>query len=349
MKSWIDSLLTVLAAEGEAMLVTVAATRGSAPREAATRMIVTPGALHGTIGGGHLEFEAVRIAREAMRECTVGAWLVRFPLAASLGQCCGGVATLMFQRVGARDAWPNALRQAIDEDGEAAIAVAIGSNTPCVVARAARCADAGSHSRAQSALRDAFSSTHPATRLVDENDCSWYIERMARPDFHIVVFGNGHVGRALVQVLSTLPCDVTWVDAREHDFPASVPGNASIVASDTPEDAIDDASTGSHFLVMTHSHTLDFDLTSRILARGDFRYLGLIGSASKRAQFERRLRARGFGADALKRMTCPIGSGATFPAIRSKEPGAIAIAVAAEILQLQEAICSAATGHRARA
>jgi xanthine dehydrogenase accessory factor len=172
---------------------------------------------------------------------------------------------------------------------------------------------------------------------------------MASPDFNVVVFGNGHVGRALVQVLSTLPCDVTWVDEREHDFPGIVPANASILATDTLEDGIDDAPTGSHFLVMTHSHAQDFELTQRILARGDFRYFGLIGSVSKRAQFERRLRARGFGADALKRITCPIGSGATSPAIRSKEPGAIAIAVAAEILQAQETISSAATVDRARA
>ena len=351
MKSWIDTLVDVLAAEGEAVLVTVAATRGSAPREAATRMIVTPGALHGTIGGGHLEFEAARMAREALRERGVAAWLVRFPLAASLGQCCGGVATLMFQRVDARDEWPLALRRALDEDGEATISVGIGAEPRCVIMRAAQSAgrtdamDAG----APKALREAFASTQALPRLVDDDAGTWYIERMTSPDFNIVVFGNGHVGRALVQVLSTLPCEVTWVDEREHDFPASVPANARVVATDTPEDAIDDAPPGSHFLVMTHSHALDFELTRRILARGDFRYLGLIGSASKRAQFERRLRARGAGADALKRITCPIGSGATSPAIRSKEPGAIAIAVAAEILQAQEAICAAAMLDRARA
>jgi len=351
-KSWIDALLGVLAAEGEATLVTVAATRGSAPREPATRMIVTPGALHGTIGGGHLEFEAARMAREALHERNAAAWLVRFPLAASLGQCCGGVATLLFQRVDARDTWPRALRQALDEDGEAAIAVGLGAEPRCVIARTAQFAgrtDGTTDAAVPKALRDAFTSTQALPRLVDDEAGTWYIEHMASPDFNVVVFGNGHVGRALVQVLSTLPCDVTWVDGREHDFPGIVPANASILATDTLEDGIDDAPAGSHFLVMTHSHALDFELTQRILSRGDFRYLGLIGSVSKRAQFERRLRARGFGADALKRITCPIGSGATSRAIRSKEPGAIAIAVAAEILQAQEAIFSAATVDRARA
>jgi len=351
-KSWIDTLLDVLAAEGEAMLVTVAATRGSAPREAATRMIVTPGGLHGTIGGGHLEFEAARMARAALLERSVAAWLVRFPLAASLGQCCGGVATLLFQRVDARDAWPRALRQALDEDGAAVILVGIGSERQCVILRAAQfAAGAGgtTDTDVPKALRDAFASTQAPPRLVDDDAGTWYIERVTSPDFNVVVFGNGHVGRALVHVLSTLPCDVTWVDEREHDFPGTVPANASIVATDTPEEAIDDAPAGSHFLVMTHSHALDFELTRRILDRADFRYFGLIGSASKRAQFERRLRARGVGTDALKRITCPIGSGATSPAIRSKEPGAIAIAVATEILQAQEARAAAALGNRARA
>jgi xanthine/CO dehydrogenase XdhC/CoxF family maturation factor len=123
------------------MLVTVAATRGSVPREAATRMIVTP-ALHGTIGGGHLSSRRcvpprIDAWRTAARGCA--------SLAAKPSQCCGGVATLMFQRVEAHDAWPRTLRQAIDEDGEAAIAVAIGDDR--MVTRATQgTAAAASHS-----------------------------------------------------------------------------------------------------------------------------------------------------------------------------------------------------------
>jgi xanthine dehydrogenase accessory factor len=106
----------------------------------------------------------------------------------------------------------------------------------------------------------------------------------------------------------------------------------TVVPTDAPEDEVRRAARGSMFLVMTHSHALDLELTAAILARGDFAYFGLIGSTSKRAQFEHKLAARGVSRAALSRMTCPIGAAG----IRSKAPGAIAVAVAAELLQLRE-------------
>jgi xanthine dehydrogenase accessory factor len=344
MSAWIHQLLDALANEDIAMLVTVAATRGSTPREAGARMIVTRGALRGTIGGGHLEFEAVRIAREALSSPSRRPWLVRFPLAARLGQCCGGVATLMFQPVHAHDAWPTLLARQSAASNDASIAVPVAND-------AHHGEDAGAlwlSGADAAALPDAVrqsTMTAKAPMLIDTAGATWYVERVTSGDFRVVIFGNGHVGRALVQVLGTLACEITWVDAREHDFPAIVPANTTVIASDAPEDVVDATAPGSYCLVMTHSHALDFELTHRLLARGDFRYLGLIGSTSKRAQFERRLRARDVPADALKRITCPIGS----RAISSKEPGAIAISVATEILQLREAAVGGRSHGRARA
>jgi xanthine dehydrogenase accessory factor len=153
-------------------------------------------------------------------------------------------------------------------------------------------------------------------------------------DFSVLVFGNGHVGRALVQVLAALPARVRWIDSREHDFPASVPANVEIVATDAPEAELASARAGSYAVIATHSHALDFDIVAAALARDDWRYLGLIGSKAKRNQFEKRLAARG-GADAFARVTCPIGVSGGL-AIRSKEPGAIAVAVAAEMLAVRE-------------
>jgi xanthine dehydrogenase accessory factor len=147
------------------------------------------------------------------------------------------------------------------------------------------------------------------------------------------VFGNGHVGRALVQVLSAVPVEVRWIDSREHDFPPDVAGNVEIVATDAPETEIATAPRGACIVVMTHSHALDFDIIEAALARSDWRYLGLIGSRAKRVQFERRLAARGVAPEVLARVTCPIGSGQ----LRGKEPGVIAVAVAAELLAIREA------------
>jgi xanthine dehydrogenase accessory factor len=135
-----------------------------------------------------------------------------------------------------------------------------------------------------------------------------------------------------VRVLGTLPCRVTWVDGRAEEFPAELPGNVRTRLTDAPLAEVGSAAPGSFFLVMTHSHALDFELVEAILRRGDFAYCGMIGSGTKRRTFEAGLAKRGLGPDALARFTCPIG----IPGIKAKEPGAIAVAVAAELLQLRE-------------
>jgi xanthine dehydrogenase accessory factor len=173
--------------------------------------------------------------------------------------------------------------------------------------------------------------------LVEDAGTTWFVERVARNDFRVVVFGNGHVGRALVQVLGALPCAVSWIDEREHDFPASIPGNAETIATDVPEAEVRAAAPGSMFLVMTHNHALDFDLVAAIAARGDFTYAGMIGSAAKRAHMERRLAIRGIDPATAARIVCPIG----IAGIAGREPGAIAVAVAAELLQQRERFVAA--------
>jgi xanthine dehydrogenase accessory factor len=145
------------------------------------------------------------------------------------------------------------------------------------------------------------------------------------------LFGAGHVGRALVALLAGIPCHVTWVDERESEFPADVPANVSVVVTDMPESEVAAAPTGAYFLVMTHSHPLDQALAEAILRRGDFAYFGLIGSKSKRRQFERRMAARGIPAEHFSDMTCPIG----VAGITGKEPATIAVAVAAQLLQVK--------------
>ena len=329
MIDWIATLTAALAAEGRAVLVTVAATRGSAPREAGARMIATARHTYGTIGGGHLEFEATRIARDALA-ASDGAWLARFPLAARLGQCCGGVATLLFQRFdrGAEAALAG-IASRIERGEAVALATAVSreASAPIVVLPGAALPDA-----VVVAAQALLDHAHAPPLLLDEGGTSWFVERATANDFRVVVFGNGHVGRALVHVLGALPCSVTWVDEREHDFPAAIPPNVAIVATDLPDAEVRAAAPGSMFLVMTHTHALDFDVVAAILARNDARYVGMIGSKAKRAQMERRLAMRGFDAASIGHVVCPIG----IAGIDGREPGAIAVAVAAELLQERE-------------
>jgi len=245
------------------MLVSVDSIVGSTPREPGAKMLVTAGQQYGTIGGGNLEYQACRIARNQLSLGERGG-LQRFPLGAGLGQCCGGLVNLMFER--------------LDENGD------------------------WSHAE------------------IDEQRIDLYL------------FGAGHVGRALVRALEDLPFEIHWIDTRDGMLPDSVAARVDTICTDTPEAEIDAAPAGSYFVVMTHDHALDQRLCEQILRRDDFAYFGLIGSASKRRNFETRMRRRGVDPSRFTSMTCPIG----VDGISGKQPAQIAIAVAAEILQVYD-------------
>jgi xanthine dehydrogenase accessory factor len=150
-------------------------------------------------------------------------------------------------------------------------------------------------------------------------------------DFTVAVFGAGHVGKALVGVLAGLPARILWIDARAEQFPSDVPAGVEKIVAAIPEDEVKDLPAGCHALVMTHSHDLDLTLCERLLRRGDCRYVGLIGSATKWKRFEARLLHKGFAPDQVASIRCPIG----IDGIPGKHPREIAIAVAAELLVLR--------------
>ncbi len=151
------------------------------------------------------------------------------------------------------------------------------------------------------------------------------------PRFHLQLHGAGHVGRAIVKLLTDVDCRVDWIDAREAEFPPRDPleqPHITPVVSEAPEMEVAQAAPGTVFLVMTHRHDLDAALTEAILRRGDAAFCGLIGSATKRARFLSRFEARGLSAAQLGRLTCPIG----LPGIAGKEPAVLAVSVVAQLL-----------------
>jgi xanthine dehydrogenase accessory factor len=175
---------------------------------------------------------------------------------------------------------------------------------------------------------------HKGTHVMQEQDGRrWLVDLVAAPRDHLVLFGAGHVGAAIVRALADLPCRVTWVDERDDMFPPSIPANVTVEATDTPESVVASAPDGASYLVMTHSHALDQRLSEAILSRPGVAWFGLIGSHTKRKQFEHRLRARGIGTDRIDAMVCPVG----VPGITGKQPAVIAAAVAAQLLQVWEA------------
>jgi len=151
------------------------------------------------------------------------------------------------------------------------------------------------------------------------------------PRFTLQLYGAGHVGRAIVALLAGMACRVRWIDERESEFPAGpLAPHIERICVEPVHGEVALAPPGAYYLVITHSHDLDMALAQAILQRGDFGFFGLIGSKTKRARFEHRLRERGYGAELIERMVCPIG----LPGIEGKEPEVIAVAVVAQLLAL---------------
>jgi xanthine dehydrogenase accessory factor len=194
--------------------------------------------------------------------------------------------------------------------------------------------DAGGRQLAGSAAAPAgFARTRGTHVMRAPDGRRWLVDLLAPPRARVMLFGAGHVGTAIVRALADLPCRVTWVDERDDMFPAQASANITIEVTDTPEALAASATPGTYFLVMTHSHALDQRLAQAILSRRSADWFGLIGSDTKRKQFEHRLRAAGVDPARIEAMACPIG----LPGITGKEPAVIAASVAAQLLQLWEA------------
>ena len=268
---------------GPAAVIEVVQALGSVPREVGTRMLVTLDATHGTIGGGHLELQAIAEARALLRDPASGPRSRHYPLGPALGQCCGGAVTLQFDPLDAATLarWP---------------------------------------------------------------------ERP--PRFHLQLYGAGHVGRAIARALVPLEVTVDWIDERESEFAAAAadsegeplpwPPHIRRVCVDSVESEVAAAPAGAFYLVLTHCHDLDLRITQAILQRGDFGFLGLIGSETKRARFMRRFRDRGLRDAVIARMTCPIG----LPGIDGKAPAVIAASVVAQLLTVSGDRASQPDGER---
>lgn len=305
-----------------AVLVTVAAVKGSAPREAGAKMLVRAGDFDGTIGGGHLEHRALGIAR-AMLQAGQARRYERFALGPSLGQCCGGVAWLAFERAEPRQM--KLLRERRRDDTVRLVALDGAPDWALL--------DAAGHHLAGTEGTPPIQGELATRVLQGEGGRRWLLDPILAPRDHLMLFGAGHVGAAIVRALASLPCRVTWVDERDELFPAAIPANVTVEATDIPEALAARAAPGTSFLVMTHSHALDLRLCHAILARPSKDWFGLIGSDTKRSQFEARLGERGVDPARLAAMVCPVG----LSGIDGKAPAVIAASVAAQLLAVWQA------------
>jgi xanthine dehydrogenase accessory factor len=295
----LTGLRAAVARHGRVTRVVIAATHGSTPREVGAAMLVWEGGQSGTIGGGALEFELARLA-EAQ---TAPRRFSRHALGPDMGQCCGGAVEVLCE------VYDAASLDAITGQTIIARAVAQDGEMPLAVRRLV--------------ARERAQGIAPEPQMVG----GWMLEPIEQPTRALWIWGAGHVGRAIVQVLAPLPgMQITWVDTGMARFPEGI----SALPAQDPARMVAHAPKSADHLILTYSHALDLELCHGLLVHG-FASAGLIGSATKWARFRKRLAGLGHAPDQIARITCPIGD----PAL-GKHPQRIAIGVAADVLRPDE-------------
>tara|TARA_B100000809_G_scaffold90644_1_gene89182 strand:- start:2155 stop:3054 length:900 start_codon:yes stop_codon:yes gene_type:complete len=166
-------------------------------------------------------------------------------------------------------------------------------------------------------------------------DASVLFECFSASGANIMLFGAGHVGKALIPILAGLPCSITWVDNRAEQFPDDIENysNVTAIISDNPAEEVATMPANSYFIVMTHNHQLDFEISHNILKRADFAYSGLIASDTKWRRFQQRFQHRDIEKSLVDKMNCPIG----LAQVQGKLPMEVAVSVAGEIIELYQA------------
>jgi xanthine dehydrogenase accessory factor len=316
-----------LAEHGAAVLVTLAESAGSSPREVGARMVVRPdGRFSGTIGGGALEWLALAEAQQMMASSAKTAAFRRLnkALGPELGQCCGGRVVVTLERFEGRDL-----------DNVVPLATAERTGRFLTVSEPGQ------------PMRRSLATGSPAGPGYAKLPDGRIAERFGPIATPLYLFGAGHVGQSLVLALAPLPFAVTWIDPRPSSFPSHVPSNVTCRTGTDPVRVLETAPEGAFVAIMTHSHALDLDVAATALLARRFAYVGVIGSATKRARFAGALRQIGLSDDDIARLICPIG----LTEIHDKAPAAIAAAVAAQLLIRRDAIAASTSSpeHAARA
>lgn len=323
MKDVFAPLVRLVDRDHVAALVTVIGAKGSTPREAGARMVVSvDGALTGTVGGGRLELEAMERALSAMHRSRDGSERLDLALGPSVGQCCGGAVSLMIETF--TKARIDVLR---------ALAAAEAAGPFQTVAEVAGSSPVDRRIVGTDRL-------DPTASIDSEGRVE---ESFGEPLRQLLLFGAGHVGRAVVLALAPLPFRIRWIDNRDSAFPDLPLARLDKVVTGTPATELSAAPSDALVLIMTHDHGLDLDILNAALSEDRFAYIGLIGSRTKRARFEHRLEELGHDAVRARAFTCPIG----VPGITSKEPAHIAVAVVAELLIVDEKTRRTAAGTNA--
>ncbi len=290
-----DALISASQCHGKVVRVVITRVKGSAPREVGAAMLVWDAGQSGTIGGGALEFGLAQDARLLAAD----KWSSH-ALGPDLGQCCGGAVDVLSEVYDLQRA------QAQPHD----VVMRGPAPMPMSIKRIKR------KMRSEGLLPKAHMSE------------GWFVEPVYKPAQDLWIWGAGHVGRALIDILRHLPgFNITWVDTGPERFPTEVDERINVVPASDPNALVRYAPKNAHHLILTYSHVLDLELCNHLLHQG-FTSCGLIGSKTKWARFKKRLAQLGHDPQTVSAITCPIGD----PAM-GKHPHLIALSVSHSMVE----------------
>ena len=316
-------LLYMLEKKLPTMLVTIIADRGSAPRGAGSQMLVgEEGRILGTIGGGAVEGKADAMARQLLTEQRSCCHLFQLHSAAKedIGMVCGGDVQVQFQYIpGTSVIWETLAGKVLEMTSSRKsgwLALKTDGSTPSLLAG-------------------------DGTALLGEpvsggNTSEGWKPRQSKDTFCLplpigeraIIFGGGHCAQALAPLLHTVGFRVTIFEERpEYGCRENFPTAEQIILGDYTRISHWLECTGDDYIViMTNGHSFDLEVQDQVL-RGDFAYVGVIGSRKKTAAVNQKLRERGVSEEAISRVHTPIGT-----SIKAVTPEEIGISIAGELI-----------------
>ena len=293
---------------GKIARVLILKTFGSAPRDEGTTMLIWGSGQFGTIGGGELEYQVTRLAKKIIVD-NKGSKIKKFSLGPDMGQCCGGAVELLIEILD-----ETKVKFLSVNDGFFARPVFNDEKSLNVLAL----------------IKSYRNKSVPIKTLFKDG---WLFEPVTKEKELIWIYGAGHVGTAIANILSQLnQFSVTCIDTSQNRYPDDFPKTVEKLITKNPAKIVKYASPKTHHLILTYSHALDLEICHQLLQQ-NFASAGLIGSKTKWARFKKRLNGLGYTFEQINRIICPIGD----PSF-GKSPYEIAIGVASLLLDKKKTI-----------
>jgi len=354
--TWLSSLQKAIALNNDCVLLTVIETKGSTPCSVGDKIVYSNKQLtFGSIGGGNLEYQALTLAQDLLGKDTNSTQLEKYPLGATLGQCCGGYVKVMFEsfinnsnKLKKKNSWLETVSDLIEKQQDFVVATIIDNQT-----------DKGNSGKkfVYTANQDIFPSSDSALNskisdgaynLLSKNNSPTIVQYQSASESFVevcyekvnntglqpvAIFGAGHISRALMPILIKLPIRIYWIDDRDEQFEQYQGDTSQInIVCDDFISGLNDIPDKTYCLVITYSHQMDFDICEKIISRNNFSYLGMIGSSIKGNKFRDRLLQKGHPKETVDKFICPIGAKQKF----LKSPTAIAVTIAMDLLNFLE-------------